>query len=132
MTDLVERLGINPGDILSTGMGQAGCDLYLSPAARKLFPYAVECKFQEKISLWSWWDQCVTNARKEDLTPLLLIRRSRTEPLVILRWKDFLSLQFDCNNWRMVAVDLLSRAMAAKLSDVDKKGVKIDDKDTKD
>ena len=31
--DLIEHLGIDPGDILSTAMGQSGCDLYLSPAA---------------------------------------------------------------------------------------------------
>ena len=41
--DLVDRLGIAPGDILSTAMGQSGCDLYLSPAARTIFPFGVEC-----------------------------------------------------------------------------------------
>ena len=32
--DLIDCLGIDPGDILSTAMGQSGCDIYLSPAAR--------------------------------------------------------------------------------------------------
>jgi hypothetical protein len=56
--DLVDRLGIDPGDILSTAMGQSGCDLYLSPAARAQFPFGVECKAQERIALPEWWQQC--------------------------------------------------------------------------
>ena len=34
LADLIKALGISEGDILSTAMGQGGCDLYLSPAAR--------------------------------------------------------------------------------------------------
>jgi hypothetical protein len=113
--DLVSKLGIDPGDILSTGMGQAGCDLYLSPAARKRFWFGVECKYQEKVSLWQWWNQCVANAEKEGLAPLLLIRRSRTEPLAVLRWKDLLDLVMAYHDWMMLTVELLSRAMAAEI-----------------
>lgn len=113
--DIIARLGIDPGDIRSTGMGQAGCDLYLSPEARKWFPYAVECKNQEKVSLWQWWDQCASNAMKEEMAPLLLIRRSRTEPLAVLRWKDLLAFQAAYNDWMMLAVDLLAKTMAAEV-----------------
>jgi hypothetical protein len=112
--DIISRLGIDPGDILSTGMGQAGCDLYLSPAARIWFPYGVECKYQEKVSLWQWWEQCVTNAEKEDLAPLLLIRRSRTEPLAVLWWDDFLAMQSAHNNWMVAASDLFIRVIGAE------------------
>jgi len=90
--DLVDRLGIDPGDILSTAMGQSGCDLYLSPAARALFPYGVECKHQEAIALPAWWRQCTANAEKEGLTPLLLIKRNREEPLAVLQWSDLIRL----------------------------------------
>ena len=90
--DLVDRLGIDPGDVQSTAMGQSGCDLYLSPAARALFPYGVECKHQEAIALPAWWRQCTRNAEKEGLTPLLLIKRNREEPLAVLRWSDLLLL----------------------------------------
>jgi hypothetical protein len=90
--DLIDRLGIDPGDVQSTAMGQSGCDLYLSPAARERFPFGVECKAQEAIALPAWWKQCTANAKKEELTPLLLIKRSREEPLAVLRWTDLLSL----------------------------------------
>jgi len=130
--DIISRLSIDPGDIQSTGMGQAGCDLYLSPEARKWFPYAVECKNQEKVSLWSWWDQCVANASKEDLAPLLLIRRSRTEPLAVLRWKDLLGLRAAYNDWMMLAVDLLAKNMAVDIPADSTAEVTPDDKDTQD
>ena len=90
--DLVDRLGIDPGDILSTAMGQSGCDLYLSPAARERFPFGVECKHQEAIALPAWWRQCTANAEKEGLTPLLLVKQSRKEPLAVLRWSDLIRL----------------------------------------
>jgi hypothetical protein len=90
--DLVDHLGIDPGDILSTAMGQAGCDLYLSPAARALFPYGVECKAQETISLPAWWEQCESNASKVGLIPLLVFKRNREEPLAVLRWSDLIRL----------------------------------------
>ena len=90
--DLIDRLGIDPGDILSTAMGQAGCDLYLSPAARERFGFGVECKHQERISLPAWWRQCAANAEAEQLTPLLVVKQNREEPLAVLRWSDLLEL----------------------------------------
>ena len=90
--DLIDRLGIDPGDILSTAMGQGGCDLHLSPAARERFGFGVECKAQERLALPEWWKQCENNAEKEGLTPLLLVKQSRKEPLAVLRWSDLIRL----------------------------------------
>ena len=104
--DLIDRLGIDPGDILSTGMGQSGCDLYLSPAARAQFPFGVECKAQERIALPEWWEQCTRNADKVGLTPLLLIKRSREEPLAVLRWTDLLALLRHDHRWENLAEGL--------------------------
>ena len=38
-------------------MGDSGEDILLSPAARKLFPFSVECKNQEKLNIWSSLEQ---------------------------------------------------------------------------
>ena len=73
-------------------MGQSGCDLYLSPAAREQFPFGVECKAQERIALPALWQQCTRNAAAEGLVPLLVLKQSRREPLAVLRWEDLLSL----------------------------------------
>ena len=90
--DLVDHLGIDPGDVQSTAMGQSGCDIYLSPAARERFPFGVECKAQETISLPAWWEQCKTNAEAEELAPLLILKQSRRAALAVLRWEDLLAL----------------------------------------
>lgn len=101
--DLIDCLGIDPGDVLSTAMGQAGCDLYLSPAARALFPYGVECKHQEAIALPAWWKQCESNASKVGLIPLLVFKRNREEPLAVLRWGDLLALLQQDHRWQNLA-----------------------------
>ena len=90
--DLIRYLGIHEGDILSTSMGAPGLDLYLSPAARGRFPFGIECKRQERLSIPAWWRQCTTNAEAEGLTPLLVFRQNRQEPLAVLRWSDLLAL----------------------------------------
>ena len=104
--DLVDRLGIDPGDILSTAMGQSGCDLYLSPAARAQFPFGVECKAQERIALPEWWQQCTRNAEAEGLVPLLVFKRNREELLAVLRWEDLLALLRHDHRWQNLAEGL--------------------------
>jgi hypothetical protein len=87
-------------------MGQSGCDLYLSPAARAQFPFGVECKAQETISLPAWWKQCENNASKEGLIPLLVFKRNREEPLAVLRWTDLLALLQQDHRWQNLAEGL--------------------------
>lgn len=104
--DLVDRLGIDPGDVQSTAMGQSGCDLYLSPAARAQFPFGVECKAQERIALPEWWQQCTRNAAAEGLTPLLILKQSRRDALAVLRWEDLLALLWYDHRWQNLAEGL--------------------------
>ena len=49
-------------DVRSTSMGASGEDILLSPAARKLFPFSVECKAHEKLNIWSAIEQAEENA----------------------------------------------------------------------
>ena len=97
MAELINVLGIDPRDILSTPSGQQGCDIYLSPAARKKFDYGVECKRQENPRIWACLAQSITNAEKIKSTPLLAFRRNFGETFVALRLKDFLAMQLLLN-----------------------------------
>jgi hypothetical protein len=90
--DLIERVGIHELDIESTAMGQAGCDLYLSRAARGVFPFGVECKNKELLNIWAAAEQCETNAEKEGLRPLLVFRRNRTVARAVLPWLEFCAI----------------------------------------
>ena len=77
-------------DVRSTTMGDSGEDILLSPAARKLFPFSVECKNQEKLNIWSSLEQAETNAG--DHKPLLVFKRTRSKTYVALEINDLLDL----------------------------------------
>jgi len=82
---------LEPDDIKTAVMGESGEDIKLSPAAQKLFHFAVECKRTEKISLRQWWRQACQNSN-EKLKPLVITKQNREEPLVVLSLQDFLDL----------------------------------------
>ena len=74
-------------------MGMTGMDILLSSQARQVFPYAVECRNQEKVSIW----RCIADAEahgiKENLTPMGIIWRNRMkEPYVLLPFSEVLRL----------------------------------------
>lgn len=85
-----EIFNLGEGDVDSQIMGVSGCDIRLSPKAIEVFPYAIECKNTEKVSLWNFWKQCLSNAGT--LTPLLFIKKNNQEPLVVMKAEDFFSL----------------------------------------
>ena len=64
-------------DVRSITMGDSGEDILLSPAARKLFPFSVECKNQAKLNIWSSLEQAASNSGQH--TPLLIFKRNRTK-----------------------------------------------------
>ncbi len=78
-------------DVVSTSMGASGMDVKLSPAARKLFPYAVECKSRASISVYAWWQQTKTNTPKGS-EPLLVIKQNYSKPLVVMDLEHFMEL----------------------------------------
>lgn len=78
-------------DIKPAIMGQSGIDVLLSPRARKLIPWSIECKYQERWSVADYWKQTTENTLK-DTKPLLLMRKNRHETLAVLRLEDFLEL----------------------------------------
>ena len=82
---------LEEGDILPAVMGESGMDIKLSPAARKVFPFAVEAKCQETGALRPWWDQSKANST-DDLAPLLITKQSRKEPLVVMDLMTFIKL----------------------------------------
>ena len=82
---------LEPDDIKTAVMGESGTDIKLSPAAQKLFQFAVECKRTEKVSLRQWWKQAQANST-EKLKPLVITKQNREEALVVISLQDFLEL----------------------------------------
>lgn len=70
-------------DIKSTAMGQGGEDVQLSPAARKLIPYTIECKARKAVSVYPWYEQAMANNPKNHI-PVLVVKQDRKKPLVVV------------------------------------------------
>ena len=81
---------LEPDDVRSITMGDAGEDILLSPAARRLFPFSVECKAQESLSIWSALQQAESNAGKH--IPLLVFKRNRSKTYAVLEFDKLLEL----------------------------------------
>jgi hypothetical protein len=82
--DLILRLhpDLEPDDVKSTGMGQGGEDVQLSPAARKLVPLCIECKNVEKLNVWAAYDQACEHRSKGE--PVVVMKKNHREPLVVV------------------------------------------------
>jgi hypothetical protein len=78
-------------DVKGAIMGESGEDIKLSPAARRLFPYATECKNVEKLNIWQALEQAAANA-KESITPLLFFKRNRSKTYVAIEASHFFEL----------------------------------------
>ena len=81
---------LEPDDIKSAIMGDSGEDIQLSPAARKLIPYSIECKNQEKLNIWSSLEQAEKNSGKSN--PVLIFKRNRSKTYAVLEIEDFIKL----------------------------------------
>ena len=81
---------LEPDDVRSITMGDSGEDILLSPAARRKFPFSVECKNQEQLNIWSSLEQAETNSGKH--IPLLVFKRNRTKMYAVLEFDKLLEL----------------------------------------
>lgn len=83
--------GLEQDDIRSASMGAPGEDVLFSPAARRQFPFSIECKNVEKLSIWACIDQARANA-PEGATPMVAFTRNREVPHVALPIERFLEI----------------------------------------
>lgn len=87
---LVERLGADEEDIESRPMGSQGEDIIMGKQTRQIFPYSVECKNQEAVNVWKAYEQATENCKGYE--PLVVIKRNRTKPLVLVDAEYFVEL----------------------------------------
>jgi len=85
-------------DVQSRGMGGAGEDVMLSPAARRIFPISSECKNQESLSIWAAMKQAEGNSGI--YTPVLFLTRNRTPEYAVLPAEDLLDLYVELHHLR--------------------------------
>jgi len=80
---------LEPDDVRSTAMGAPGEDIQLSPAARKLIPYNIECKSKATSQIHTYYDQAKTHGSHE---PLVIVKKDRDIPLAIVSLEHFMTL----------------------------------------
>jgi len=95
-TKLVELLGLDPEDLESRPMGSQGEDIIMGKQSRTIFPYSIECKNQEAVNVWKAYEQAESNCGKYE--PLVVIKRNRSKPLVLVEAQYFINLHKDKDN----------------------------------
>ena len=83
--------GLEPDDIRSASMGAPGEDILFSPAARKQFPFSIECKNVEKLSIWAAIDQARANTPR-GATPAVAFTRNHEKTFIAVDFEEFLRI----------------------------------------
>ena len=71
-------------------MGAGGEDVVMARAAREKFPFSIECKNVERLNVWDAYDQAIANSG--DYEPLLIMKKNRKKPLVVMDAEAFITL----------------------------------------
>jgi hypothetical protein len=86
---LIEELSLSEDSIFVTASGTNGPDLTLTGQARSAFPFAIECKNQERLNIWGSIEQAERNAK--DLTPMVIFTRNRSKIYAVIELKALLT-----------------------------------------
>lgn len=90
LREIGKNYSLQDDDVESRGMGQNGEDIILTPAAREIFDLIIEAKNVESLNVTSTFIKHYEKYKNKSGLVLLAHKRNRTEPLVTLRWEDFL------------------------------------------
>ena len=89
--ELLSPYGILPEDVKSTGMGQGGEDVQLSPLARSFLPISVECKRHKSFAVYKPYEQA--EAASGDNEPVFVLQGDRKKPLVVIDLDYYFKLE---------------------------------------
>lgn len=78
-------------DIESRPMGSSGTDIILTPIAKKVIPFDIECKNVEHLNIWTAIEQAEANT-KEGRKTLLVIKRNGVKPYAIIEFDEFMRM----------------------------------------
>jgi len=90
VSKLIEHLQLDEEDLESRPMGSSGEDIIMGKLSRQRFPYSVECKNQEKVNVWSAYEQAESNCK--GYTPIVVMKKNNKKPLVVVDAEHFVTL----------------------------------------
>ena len=91
-----EKFSLPEEDVRPVPMSSEGADIQLSNRARLIFPFAVECKNQERLNIWEAIKQAKKHGDNTCLTPLVVFTRNREDVYVSLPLEDIMDLLVRC------------------------------------
>jgi hypothetical protein len=89
---LAEASELEAGDISVVPSGVTGKDLWLSPAAEKVYPLAIEVKNQESLNIWSALEQAEGHKAKDSEVAVVFFKRNRSKLYACLDATEFVRL----------------------------------------
>lgn len=92
LRELLRPYGIVDEDVESTGMGQSGVDIILSPAAKRILDLVIEAKNVEKLNVVGVFQHHHELYTEKPGLKLLIHTRNRAQTLVTLKWSDLLGI----------------------------------------
>lgn len=78
--------------IASREMGQSGVDVRLIGEAAEKFPFAIECKWQEKWDIPGWIRQAESNTSDKLPDWLLFVKKNRSDIYVMMKADTFFKI----------------------------------------
>lgn len=98
---LKEYLGFSDDDVRAVPASVTGEDIILSAKARETFPFSIEAKNTERISIWSAIEQAKSNADENDI--LVVFSRNHSPIYAVLEFETLLEI---VQNLRLTADEL--------------------------
>jgi hypothetical protein len=92
---MVDTLNLHEEDLESRPMGSQGEDIIMGRESREKFPYSIECKNQETVNVCKAYEQASENCKGYE--PLVVIKRNRHKPLVLVDAEHFVELHRNGN-----------------------------------
>lgn len=86
---------LEDGDIETTIASESGIDIKLSPSARKLIPFDIECKNQERMDIWSCIKQTEENSKEVGRIPMLVFSRNRSKIYCVIEFDNLMKLLYE-------------------------------------
>jgi hypothetical protein len=87
-----EEFDLSENDVKAMPTSVHGADLWLSTAALKRFPFAIEAKNVQTLNIWGALRQAVSHALGTKLFPIVIFRRNHSETYCAIHFNDFVEI----------------------------------------
>jgi hypothetical protein len=83
----------DPEEIKCAVMGESGVDIQIVGTTKKIIPFDIEAKNQEKLNIWDSLKQAEHNSTDTRI-PLLVFKRNRSKIYACLLFEDLLDIAY--------------------------------------